>query len=67
MITVTMPFKLPKKFPKKLFSVSDVVSASPFRNISSICRITGPTRSGSSMRDQIIPVESSGVPTAAKA
>ena len=37
-ITVTKPSRFPKKFWKKLFSVSDVVSASLLRNIASTWR-----------------------------
>ena len=37
---VTKPFSEPKKLAKKLFSVSDAVSASLLRDISSIVRMT---------------------------
>ena len=63
---VTSCRRPPKKFPTKLSSVSVEVIASLLRNISSIWRITGATRSGSSMRDQIMPVLSNWVPFAAE-
>ena len=49
------PFRDPKKFAKKLFSVSEAVSASLLRDISSTVCIIDPTTDGSLARTQIVP------------
>ena len=50
---VTNPLREPKKLEKKLFSVSEAVSASLLRDSSSTARMMAFTRSGSAARTQM--------------
>ncbi len=65
--TAMKPWRIEKKFWKKLFSVSDSVSASLLRNMASICFITPGTCSAWSTRAQIMPTWSKGMPFALSA